>query len=75
MVCITFKLKLVGLLGSFFRKKYISQIYVKKILNKLQYRYLLTRLYVKNKKGLTVGVGPYYYKGLRMLFVKFNPAV
>jgi hypothetical protein len=25
MVCITFRLKLVGLLGSFFRKKYINK--------------------------------------------------
>jgi len=30
MVCITFKLKLVGLLGSFFLKKYMVQTYKKK---------------------------------------------
>ena len=29
MVCITFKLKLVGLFGSFLRKKYMLQIYLK----------------------------------------------
>jgi len=29
IACITFKLKLVGLLGSFLRKKYIIQIYLK----------------------------------------------
>ena len=28
IVCITFRLKLVGLFGSFFRKKYMLQIYI-----------------------------------------------
>ena len=36
MVCITLRLKLVGLLGSFFLKKYIKQIYIKFFLNRFQ---------------------------------------
>ncbi len=30
IICITFKLKFIGLFGSFFLKKYITQIYIKK---------------------------------------------
>ena len=41
IICITLRLKLVGLFGSFFLKKYIKQIYVNFFLNKFQLGYNL----------------------------------